>query len=35
VALVKEFMRDNLPKGDEDAELIVFAALAKAFVDNH
>jgi len=35
VTLVKEYMRDNPPKDNEDAELIVFAALAKAFVDNH
>ena len=35
VTLVKEYMRDNPSKDNEDAELIVFAALAKAFVDNH
>ncbi len=34
VTLVKEYMRDNPPKDNDDSELIVFLALAKAFVDN-
>jgi hypothetical protein len=32
--LVKEFMRNNPPKDNEDAEMIVFVALAKAFLGN-
>ena len=35
VTLVKEYMRDNPSKDNDDSELIGFLALAKAFVNNH